>query len=167
MINAIGAVQHPQVYIGRDNRSRYTTGNPYAHAILRGANLDDGTFDPNYHHEDILNVISLGKKKMLKNFGVIIDCNHANSGKKPFDQYRIMKSVMSDMEDNAEIRSHVKGFMIEGYMLGGSQTVVPGDKYTPGLSITDPCQSWDDSKEGIGTKNTLIEMNELYGKMKK
>jgi 3-deoxy-7-phosphoheptulonate synthase len=165
MVNSINGVQKKQVYMGREDTPRYTTGNPFAHGILRGANFDDGTFQPNYHYENILDAINCHQKLNLKNLALLIDCNHGNSGKKPYEQPRIANEVLENMKRNYEIFNAVKGFMIEGYLLGGSQSVKKGRLYKPGTSITDPCQGWETTKEGIGTQETLIAISKTYGEL--
>jgi 3-deoxy-7-phosphoheptulonate synthase len=51
MLNSIQAAQLPHVFIYRGYEAA-TTGNPYAHCILRGAVNHYGQSIPNYHFED-------------------------------------------------------------------------------------------------------------------
>ena len=51
MFNSIYAAQHPHPFIYRGWEVN-TTGNPLAHAILRGATNKHGNNIPNYHYED-------------------------------------------------------------------------------------------------------------------
>ena len=57
-------------------------GNPYAHAILRGYMNKKGQSLPNYHYEDLKLVCDMYHKAELQNPAIIVDVNHANSGKK-------------------------------------------------------------------------------------
>ena len=77
---------------------------------------------------------------------MIIDCNHANSGKNPFEQPRIMKEVLHSCRYNPRIRKLVKGFMVESYIEDGNQPVGGG---VYGKSITDACLGWDKSEQLI------------------
>ena len=76
----------------------------------------------------------------------IIDTNHSNSGKKFKEQIRIAKEVMHNRQLSSDIRSLVKGLMIESYIEEGNQSI--GD-HIYGKSITDPCLGWEDSKQLI------------------
>ena len=82
----------------------------------------------------------------LRNPAAVIDCNHANSGKNPFEQPRILKEVLLSGRSNPGIRKLVKGFMIESYLEDGNQPVGGG---VYGKSITDACLGWDKSERLI------------------
>lgn len=58
-------------------------GNAYAHGILRG-----GSDGPNYHAKNIREYI--GKMNGIENPALIVDCNHANSGKDPLKQIDVI-----------------------------------------------------------------------------
>ena len=77
---------------------------------------------------------------------VIIDANHANSNKRFLEQIRISKDVMHSRRVNADIRSLVKGIMIESYIEDGAQAVGEG---IYGKSITDPCLGWEKTERLI------------------
>ncbi|MBR6744045.1 MAG: 3-deoxy-7-phosphoheptulonate synthase, partial [Clostridia bacterium] len=116
-----------------------TSGNPLAHSILRGFVNKHGQSLPNYHYEDLLNLCEIYEAKDLANKAVIVDTNHANSGKKPLEQVRIAKEVLHSCRHNADIKKLVKGFMIESYIEDGAQKIGDG---VYGKSITDPCLGW-------------------------
>ena len=145
MMNAITAAQHQHDFIYRGWEG-HSYGNPYAHAILRGYVNRQGVTHPNYHYEDLVYLSALYQKWELQNPGVVIDCNHANSGKNPFEQVRIAKEVLSFCEWNAEVKQLVKGFMIESYIEDGNQPVGGG---VYGKSITDACLGWEKSERLI------------------
>lgn len=145
MMNSILAAQNPQTFIYRGWETE-TTGNPYAHAILRGYTDNLGNTKPNYHYEDLQLINQMYAEMKLKNPAVIVDCNHANSGKKPREQIRIAKDVMHSRHCNPDLARLVKGLMIESYILEGCQHP-GGDTY--GLSITDPCLGFEDSEKLI------------------
>ena len=95
---------------------------------------------PNYHYEDLVNLYEeYAAKPDLKNPAVIVDTNHANSGKKYLEQIRIAKEVLQSCRQNPDIHKLVKGFMIESYIEDGAQKIGEG---VYGKSITDPCLGW-------------------------
>ena len=101
---------------------------------------------PNYHYETLLELEALYTRWELKNPAVVIDCNHSNSGKNPFEQPRIMKEVLHSGRGNPGIRKLVKGFMVESYLEDGNQPV-GGSVY--GKSITDACLGWEKTERLI------------------
>lgn len=145
MLNSIIAAQSKQTFLYGDWEVK-TNGNPLAHAILRGYVNKHGQSHPNYHYEDIMQLIEMYKEKNLKNEAIIIDTNHCNSGKKYMEQIRICKEVLHSCKINSQIRDYVKGFMIESYIVDGNQSIGDG---VYGKSITDPCLGWEKSERLI------------------
>ena len=145
MLNAIHAGQHAHTFCYR-NWEVKSSGNPLTHAILRGYVDQNGIAYPNYHYEDLTRLSDLYAASQLRNPGLILDCNHSNSGKKYLEQIRIAKEVLHSCRYNPEIRKLVKGFMIESYLVDGCQSV-NGDVY--GQSITDPCLGWEKTERLI------------------
>lgn len=145
MMNAIMAAQHEHDFIYRGWEG-HSYGNPYAHAILRGYVNSQGVAYPNYHYETLLYLSELYAERDLQSPAVVIDCNHSNSGKNPFEQPRIMKDVLLSCRNNADIKKLVKGFMVESYIEDGNQPVGGG---VYGKSITDACLGWDKTEKMI------------------
>ncbi len=145
MLNSITAAQHPHTFLYRGWECK-SSGNPLAHAILRGYVNKHGESMPNYHFEDLISLYREYSAKNLQNMAVIVDTNHANSGKKYDEQSRICKEVLHSCRHSAEIKSYVKGFMIESYIEDGCQKVGGG---VYGKSITDPCLGWDKTERLI------------------
>lgn len=145
MMNAITAAQHEHDFIYRGWEG-HSNGNPYAHAILRGYVNRQGVSHPNYHYETLRYLSELYAESSLVNPGVIIDCNHANSGKDPMQQPRIMKDVLLSCRYNEDIRKLVRGFMVESYIEDGKQPVGGG---VYGKSITDACLGWEKTEKMI------------------
>ena len=145
MMNAIAAAQakHTFLYRGWEVHSQ---GNPYAHAILRGYTDFAGKNVSNYDYEDLVNLYDLYQKSGLLNPAVIVDCNHANSGKKYVEQIRIAKDVVRSRRYNDDVRKMVKGLMIESYIEDGAQKI---GEHIYGKSITDPCLGWDKTEQLI------------------
>lgn len=145
MMNSITAAQHKHTFIYRGWEA-HSQGNPYAHAILRGYMNKHGQSMPNYHYEDLIRLCELYAEKPLSNPAVIIDSNHANSGKNPFEQGRIIKEVLANCRYSSDIRKLVKGFMVESYIEDGAQKVGGG---IYGKSITDACLGWEKTEKLI------------------
>ena len=145
MMNSITAGQHSHdfIYRGWEVKSH---GNDLTHAILRGYVDEKGVSYPNYHYEDLLKLCQLYDERSLKNPAVIVDTNHANSGKKYLEQPRIAKEVLHSCRHNSDIDKIVKGFMIESYIEDGTQKIGEG---CYGKSITDPCIGWDKTERLI------------------
>lgn len=151
MLNSIVAAQTSQRFLYRGWEIQ-TPGNPLAHAILRGAVDKFGNCIPNYHYEDLQQLMELYQERELVNPAVIVDANHANSGKRYLEQVRICKDIMHSCKVSGDIRSLVKGIMIESYLEDGSQKIGEG---CFGKSITDPCLGWEK------TERLIYELAEL------
>ena len=145
MMNSIKAAQssHTFLYRGWEVTS---SGNPHAHAILRGYVDYAGRSASNYHYEDLLRVDGLYEHSGLVNPSVIVDTNHNNSGKQYLEQIRIAKDIVHSRNQNPIIKRLVKGLMIESYLEDGAQSV---HDHTFGKSITDPCLGWEKTERLI------------------
>ena len=143
MLNSITAAQHHHTFLYR-NAEVHTSGNPLAHAILRGAVDAYGRTQPNYHYEDLSRLYEMYAAKNLKNMALIVDANHSNSGKQYLEQIRISNEVLHSCRHSDNIRSMVKGLMIESYLEDGAQKVEEG---VFGRSITDPCLGWEKTEK--------------------
>ena len=157
MMNSIIAAQHGHTFLYRGWEVK-TTGNPYAHAILRGYVDKFGRNIPNYHYEDLQNLLEHYEEAKeagheLAHPAVIIDTNHSNSSKQFMEQIRISKDVLHSCKVSGEIRKLVKGLMIESYIEDGAQKVGDG---CYGKSITDPCLGWEK------TEKLIYELAELW-----
>ena len=145
MMNSITAAQHSHTFIYRGWEVE-SQGNPLAHAILRGYVNKHGQSLPNYHYEDLINLYETYEKSGLQNPAVIIDTNHANSGKKWMEQPRIAKEIINSCRHSADIKKLVKGLMIESYIEDGAQKP---EECVYGKSITDPCLGWEKTEKLI------------------
>lgn len=145
MLNSIEAAQcsHSFIYRGWDVLS---SGNEYAHAILRGAVNKHGRSLPNYHYEDVILLYNMYMERDFSNPAVIIDTNHSNSDKKYMEQIRIAKEIIHNRKISSDIKNFVKGLMVESYIEPGSQKI---EEHIYGKSITDPCLGWEDSEQLI------------------
>ena len=142
MLNAVYAAQIPHEL----NYNRWvagTSGNPLAHAILRGWVNSSGRSYPNYHYEDLLHITEAYLERKLDNPTLVVDANHNNSDKQFGEQPRIMMEVMRSRAGSDILRETVRGLMVESYLVEGAQKVEEG---VYGKSITDPCLGWEASE---------------------
>lgn len=146
MMNSITAAQHSHTFLYR-GWEVVSEGNPLAHAILRGYVNKHGQSLPNYHYEDLINLHDLYEASGLANPAVIVDTNHANSGKKYLEQVRIAKEILHSRRYSPDVKKLVKGLMIESYIEDGCQKIDENDIY--GKSITDPCLGWEKTERLI------------------
>lgn len=151
MLNSILAAQHSHTFIYRGWEVQ-TSGNPLAHAILRGYVNRHGEAIPNYHFEELEHLYNAYTAKGLENVALIVDTNHSNSAKKFMEQPRICKEVLHSCRHSEHIRAMVKGFMIESYLEEGAQKI---GEHVYGKSITDPCIGWD------ATERLVMDIAEL------
>ncbi len=142
MMNSVFAAQHPHHFVHRGYEVD-TSGNPYAHVVLRGAVDRHGMTIPNYHYEDLVRLHEMYVQMDLKNPACVIDANHSNSNKKYFQQIRIVEEVLHNRKLSPAIHNLVKGVMVESYIEPGSQKI---GEHVYGKSITDPCLGWEDTE---------------------
>ena len=145
MMNSITAAQHSHTFIYRGWEVE-TSGNPLAHAILRGYVNKHGQSMSNYHYEDLIHLAETYEKSGLANPAVIVDANHANSGKKYLEQVRISKEILHSCRYDPAVKKLVKGLMIESYLEDGCQKI---GENVYGKSITDPCLGWEKTERLI------------------
>lgn len=146
LLNSITAAQAPHEFIYRGWHVE-SGGNPFAHAVLRGGTDNSGVNVPNYGYDTLSAFAEKYLSSGLKNPAVIVDANHANSGKNYALQPDICLDVLSSCKKNAAINSVFKGFMIESYLYDGRQDI--GANELPGCSITDPCLGWEKTEKLI------------------
>lgn len=151
MLNSIYAAQIPNEFKYNSAQVK-TTGNPYAHAVLRGSVDVYGNNIPNYHYEDVMSLYEMYHKEKLEFPAVIVDTNHSNSNKNPFEQVRIVKEIVANMRICEKADALIKGFLTESYIEDGNQ---PPDGNVYGKSITDGCIGWDK------TERLILETAEL------
>ena len=151
LLNSIYAAQAPQTFIFR-NWEVETTGNPLAHAVLRGYVGPDGATYPNYHYEYLERLADRYDPEKFEFPAVVIDCNHDNSGKRPLEQPRIVDEVLDSVRRSERIAGLFRGFMVESYLVDGNQPVGGG---VYGKSITDACIGW------AGTERLVRDMADL------
>ena len=146
MMNSIKAAQSSHVFLYRGWEVK-SSGNPLSHAILRGYVDKQGKSHPNYHYEDLYGLYETYASSGLYNPAVIVDTNHANSGKKYLEQVRIAKEILHSRRYSTDVAGLVKGLMIESYIEDGAQKISECEIY--GKSITDPCLGWEKTERLI------------------
>lgn len=147
-INSIVAAQHSHVAVF-DGYEVQTHGNSNAHLVLRGSNQG-----PNYAVAYLEEALGYMDALQIKNPAIIIDVSHDNcmvNGKKVHRlQPEIILNVLEILKARPDLKQCVKGFMVESFLKEGNQKV---DEENPsyidlgGLSITDPCLSWDQTEK--------------------
>ena len=143
-INGMKSAMHPHSFIGIDKQGQTcvlnTRGNKTGHPILRG-----GKHGPNYYEEKIEDAEEALIKEGLNPI-VLIDCSHANSGKKYYKQERVLNAILDQRRRG---RDSIVGFMLESNLHEGSQKIAGTLKdMIYGVSITDACISME-TTEGL------------------
>ncbi len=150
--NAIDAVisvtgRHTMMAANADGQliMQETAGNEYGHVILRG-----GKDAPNYSAEAIEEAGNLCDKSMVDS-AIVVDCSHQNSQKQHKRQIAVAQTIIGNRV--AGETDHLKGIMVESNLFEGNQAI-PQDleELQYGVSITDACLGWDD------TKNLLLDL---------
>jgi 3-deoxy-7-phosphoheptulonate synthase len=131
------AEPHHFMAVSKSGRSAIaaTTGNPDCHIILRGGKA------PNHDAASVDAACALAMRAGIRP-AVMIDASHANSGKKPENQPRVVEDVARQIE-SGDIS--VIGMMVESNILGGRQDLITGAPLVYGRSITDGCIDWETS----------------------
>ena len=147
-IDAMKSAAAPHNFLGindhGDTAVITTTGNPDTHLILRGGS--DGT---NYGLAEVT-----AAADRLKNAGLtpllMVDCSHANSGKKHERQGIVLRDLIQQIAagrdaDQADTpTSAIIGAMIESNLHEGNQKIADDMAY--GVSVTDACIGWDETE---------------------
>jgi len=114
-----------------------TAGNEDCHIILRGGSK------PNY---DAASVDAAARA--LAEAGVparlMIDFSHGNSSKKPEKQVEVARDVAGQLAGG---EARIFGIMAESHLKAGRQDLLPGKELVYGISITDGCIGWEDSRK--------------------
>ncbi|SVA02537.1 uncharacterized protein METZ01_LOCUS55391 [marine metagenome] len=125
-----------------------TSGNPHVHLVLRGGNNG-----PNYDAVSVhIAADALASGGLPK--AIMIDCNHANSGKDPSRQELVLRNTIMQIKDGDQ---SIIGTMIESNINGGNQLIKPKMKY--GVSVTDACLDWENTHRIILDAHTALKNN--------
>jgi 3-deoxy-7-phosphoheptulonate synthase len=136
-VDAVLAAAHPHHFLAVDKQGRAaiaaTTGNADGHVVLRG-----GT-KPNYDESSLAAAAAELSKAGLPT-RLVVDASHANSGKNPANQPKVISDLCAHVVSGAP---HLMGVMIESHLIEGRQDLVAGRELTYGQSITDGCAGWE------------------------
>jgi 3-deoxy-7-phosphoheptulonate synthase len=141
-INAMLSARTPHAFLGIDGEGRvcsvHTTGNRWGHVILRG-----GEKTTNYDAQAVADAAAKLEKAKLPP-ALMIDCSHANSGKKHTGQSLVWRSAVGQ---RAAGNRHIIGLMLESHLHPGRQDL-PADlsRLQPGVSVTDECIGWEETE---------------------
>ncbi len=139
-LDAIRAAQAPHHFLsvtkGGHSAIVSTTGNEDCHIILRGGkqpNYDSGSVD--------------AAAKSLAEAGIparlMVDFSHGNSSKDPQKQLDVGRDVAAQLSQGED---RIFGVMMESHLKGGRQDLIPGKALQYGVSITDGCVAWEESR---------------------
>jgi 3-deoxy-7-phosphoheptulonate synthase len=134
--DAVKSASHPHHFMAvtKGGRSAIaaTSGNEDCHIILRGGSK------PNY---DSASVASAAAELVCSGVAprMMIDASHANSGKKPENQPKVIADIARQISAGEQ---RIVGVMIESNLVAGRQDALPGAALTYGQSITDGCIDW-------------------------
>ena len=117
-----------------------TAGNGDCHVILRGGHV------PNYDAASVDAACAAIEKAGLRG-QVMIDASHANSGKRPENQPRVIEDIAARI---ATGEHRILGVMVESHLLAGRQELQSGQPLRYGQSITDGCIDWASSLRVLG-----------------
>jgi len=139
-LDAIRAAQAPHHFLSVTKAGHSaivsTMGNEDCHIILRGGK------QPN-HDSASVNAAA----KSLAEAGIparlMVDFSHGNSGKDPRKQLDVGNDIASQMADG---EGRIIGVMVESHLKSGRQDLLPGRELVYGLSVTDACIGWEDSR---------------------
>ncbi|HEX9445961.1 MAG TPA: 3-deoxy-7-phosphoheptulonate synthase AroG [Candidatus Binatia bacterium] len=140
-VDAIRAAHAPHHFLSVTKAGRSaivsTLGNEDCHVILRGGR------QPNH---DAVSVADAAKT--LAEAGVpariMIDFSHGNSAKDAQKQMDVGDEVAAQVGGGD---GRIFGVMVESHLKAGRQDHVPGKELVYGMSITDACLGWEDSRK--------------------
>jgi 3-deoxy-7-phosphoheptulonate synthase len=109
-----------------------TTGNPYAHLVLRGGS-ETG---PNFDAASIESAVGLLRAAALPEV-LMVDCSHGNSEKDAARQIDVAAAIM----ENLRVLP-IRALMLESHLVAGRQDA----PVTYGQSITDACLGFEETE---------------------
>ena len=160
-VNGVVAAQsrHTAVFDGYQVETR---GNAFAHLVLRG-----GAHGPNYDLYHLHRACRLLEEQGVRNPAILVDGSHDNcridGQKRPEFQADVTREVLDNLRAHPGLRQVVHGFLLESFLKTGCQRL---EECTPetidleGLSVTDPCLGWDETRE------LLLDMADRYHELR-
>jgi 3-deoxy-7-phosphoheptulonate synthase len=142
-ILGILSARSPHSQLGLDPSGRVSKvqsqGNLLTHLALRGS--DKG---PNYDAASLDYALKRLAEHRLDP-RLLVDCSHGNSGKTAERQKEAFISVIEQASSGCH---GIAGMMLESHLFGGKQPLTEDPSHLAyGVSITDPCLSWEETEE--------------------
>jgi len=154
-LDAIRAAQAPHHFLsvtkGGHSAIVSTTGNEDCHIILRGGK------QPNYDAASV-EAAARGLAEAGIPGRIMIDFSHGNSSKKAEKQIEVGRDVARQI---AEGQDRIFGVMAESHLKAGRQDLIPGKELVYGMSITDGCIGWEESRELLGVLAEAVAKRRL------
>ena len=146
-LDAMRSARAQHSFVGIDDEGHTvvvkTRGNPWGHLVLRG-----GRQRPNYDPQSIARALDLLARAGLPP-ALMVDCSHANSGKKFQNQHTVWESVIAQRVSgrHAAASPGLMGLLLESNLFEGSQPLRDDvGKLRYGVSITDECVGWEQTE---------------------
>lgn len=142
-VNGCLAASYPHAFLGLsldgDLRFHHSKGNSDTHVVLRG-----GQHKPNYDLDSVRKTFRLLHRHGLPE-RLLIDCSHDNCKKQHELQRIVFETVI---RQTLESEAPIRGLMLESYLKSGSQPLNGHiDSLDFGISVTDPCLSFEETEE--------------------
>lgn len=152
-VNGCLAASYPHAFLGYSIdgslRIHNSKGNSDAHVVLRG-----GTTNPNYDLDSVRKTFQLLHRAGLPE-RLLIDCSHDNCKKNHELQAAVFETVI---QQTLESEAPIYGLMLESYLENGSQPLNgPLDTLQHGISVTDPCLSFDETEKIVQLARAEIQ----------
>jgi 3-deoxy-7-phosphoheptulonate synthase len=139
-VDGLVAARAPHAFMGMTKMGQAaifeTRGNDACHVILRGGRR------PNYEAAGIEAAAAVLARAALPE-RIMVDCSHANSAKDPERQIGVAADVAHQIEGGER---RIMGVMLESHLNTGRQDLRPGVPLAHGVSITDACLGWADTR---------------------
>jgi 3-deoxy-7-phosphoheptulonate synthase len=154
-VDAIRAAQAPHHFLsvtkGGHTAIVSTSGNEDCHIILRGG------VRPNY---DAASVDAAART--LAESGIparlMIDFSHGNASKKAEKQVEVGDEVARQIAGGD---GRIVGVMAESHLKAGRQDLIPGKPLIYGMSITDGCLGWEESRKVLEVLADAVRQRRL------
>ena len=154
-VDAIRAAQAPHHFLsvtkGGHTAIVSTSGNEDCHIILRGG------VKPNY---DAASVDAAART--LAESGIparlMIDFSHGNASKKVEKQVEVGDEVARQIAGGD---GRIVGVMAESHLKAGRQDLIPGKPLIYGMSITDGCLGWEESRKVLEVLADAVRQRRL------
>lgn len=140
-LDAIQSAQYPHCFPSLSKQGEpailETKGNRDAFLILRGGNISG----PNYDEKALAEATEMQNARGI-NLGIVVDCSHGNSNKKPENQVAVAADIAHRRKAGD---TGIAGIMLESHLKAGRQDIAPLPELVYGQSITDACIDFEET----------------------